>query len=179
MPITLIGYRGCGKTTLADPLADALGWTAIDADVELERRAGRTIRQIFETDGEPHFRALERDLIAELLTRDRLVLAAGGGAVLDPTTRQRMRAAGPVVWLHASAEVLAARIAADATTAARRPNLTADGGRLEVERLLAVREPLYRETATCAVSTEGRTSGQILAEVLRHVRPPAGQGAAP
>ena len=87
MVITLIGYRGTGKSTLASPLAQRLGWDWIDADVELERRAGRSIQSIFATDGEPEFRRLERELLAELLLRDRLVIAAGGGAVNPPRMR--------------------------------------------------------------------------------------------
>ena len=73
MVVTLIGYRGTGKTSVAGPLAARLGFEAIDADAEIEQRAGRTIRQIFAETGEPVFRALERDVMAELLGRRRLV----------------------------------------------------------------------------------------------------------
>src|SRR6202044_765873 len=145
MVVTLIGYRGTGKTSIAPPLARLLGFAALDADTELERRAGRTIREIFAAVGEPDFRAEESALLAELLGSDRLVLAAGGGAVLDPETRGRMRAAGPVVWLRAPIETIEGQTAADPTTSERRPNLTTNGGRLEIETLLAIREPLYRE----------------------------------
>ncbi len=147
MVITLIGYRGSGKSTLAAPLAERLGWDWIDADVEIERRAGKTIREIFKDSGEPAFRQWERDVLADLLSRSNLVVAAGGGAILDPATRESMRSAGLVVWLKASLETLAARIESDPTTAARRPNLTAAGGLGEIEKLLARREPLYRQCA--------------------------------
>jgi shikimate kinase len=166
MVVTLIGYRGTGKTSVAPPLALCLAFAAIDADAELERRAGRSIRQIFETDGEPAFRALESALLAELLGRDRLVIAAGGGAVLDSETRHRMRSAGPVVWLRARVETVERQIAADPTTRERRPNLTADGGRREIETLLAVREPLYRETATLTVDIDGRSIDEIVGEIV-------------
>ncbi len=73
MVVTLIGYRGTGKTSVAPPLAARLKFESIDADAELERRAGQTIREIFESEGEPGFRARERELLAELLDRDRLV----------------------------------------------------------------------------------------------------------
>ena len=102
MILTLIGTRGTGKSTVAPLLAERLGWDWIDADVELERRAGRSIREIFASDGEPVFRALERQNLLELLQRDRLVLAAGGGAILNADTRRDFRAAGPVVWLQAT-----------------------------------------------------------------------------
>lgn len=153
MLITLIGYRGCGKSTVAPALAARLGWDWVDADTVLEAKAGKSIREIFAESGEPEFRRLERETLVELLQRDRLVLAAGGGAVLNPETRADFRKAGPVVWLRADVATLEARIAADATTAARRPNLTSAGGTAEIAQLLAGREPLYRETATLVLDS--------------------------
>lgn len=143
MVITLIGYRGSGKSTVAVPLAERLGWDWVDADVEIERRAGKSIREIFSEAGESAFRRDEVDVLADLLRRDKLVIAAGGGAILNPETCTRMRNAGLVVWLKASIETLAERIIADPATAERRPNLTQTGGRKEIETLLAEREPLY------------------------------------
>ena len=80
MNLTLIGYRATGKTTLARLLAERLGWDWIDADVEIERVAGKTIARIFAEDGEPAFRDIEAGVIAELAGRPNLVIAAGGGA---------------------------------------------------------------------------------------------------
>lgn len=171
MVITLIGYRGTGKSTLAAPLAQRLGWEWIDADVELERRAGRSITDIFATDGELEFRRLERALLAELLTRDRWVIAAGGGAILNDATRAEMNAAGPVIWLRASADTIERRLATDPTTGRRRPNLTATGGRAEIERLLAAREPLYRACATITLDTDDVPIEPLVAEVLRQLPP--------
>lgn len=165
MIITLIGTRGTGKTTVAPLLAAKLGWDWIDADVELERTAGRTIREIFATDGEPVFRRLERESLINLLRRDRLVLAAGGGAILNADTRRDFRAAGPVVWLQARPETVAARVLADLLTAARRPNLTASGGIEEFRTILQQREPRYRETATICVATDDRSADEIAAEI--------------
>ncbi len=152
----LIGPRGAGKTTAARLAAGRLGWAWIDTDAEVERRAGRSIADIFASDGEPAFRSVEAAVLAELCAKERLVVATGGGAVLDPDSRRRMREAGLVVWLHAPAEVLWGRIRADATTAARRPDL-AGGGLAEVERVLAAREALYRECAHAAIDTSART----------------------
>jgi shikimate kinase len=163
--VCLVGYRGCGKSTLAPLLARAWGWDWIDADVELERQAGRSVKELFETEGESGFRTRERNLVAELLRQDRLVLATGGGAVLNETTRSEMRGAGPVVWLRASAEELHARIAGDPSTTARRPNL-AGGGLAEVAEMLSRREPLYREVASVVVDVAGKAPNSILAEVL-------------
>jgi shikimate kinase len=169
MIVTLIGYRGTGKTTLAPRLAARWGWDWVDADVELERRTGRTIRDIFARDGEPEFRRLERQTLVDLLQRDRLVLAAGGGAVLNADTRRDLQAAGPVVWLQACAETIARRLAGDDSTAERRPNLTAAGGLDEIRTLLAQREPLYRNTATLMVATDGRTMDELADEIVRRL----------
>ena len=178
MIITLVGYRGTGKSTIAAALAGRLGWDAVDADFEIERRAGRSIRDIFESGGETAFRTAERQVMADLLAGHRHVIAAGGGAVLDADTRREMTAAGPVVWLRASLETILARLAADASTRDRRPSLTDKDPRAEVESLLARREPLYREVATCTVDTDGRTPEAIVAEVWERLPAAIREGAA-
>uniref|UniRef100_A0A7C4QP64 Shikimate kinase n=1 Tax=Schlesneria paludicola TaxID=360056 RepID=A0A7C4QP64_9PLAN len=170
MVITLIGYRGSGKTAAAERLAASLGWEWIDADAELERRAGRTIAEIFAADGEAEFRRRERELLRELLQRARLVLSAGGGAVLHAETRREMREAGPVIWLQADVETLARRMAADPTTRDRRPQLTNLGGLAEIQAVLAVREPLYRETAALTVDTSTRSVEEVVEEILAGLR---------
>ncbi len=165
MRITLIGYRGCGKSTLAPLLARRMNCGWVDADVVIEQQAGCTIKEIFAREGEPGFRQREAAVLAELLRRDPLVIAAGGGAILNAQTRQLMRAAGPVIWLQAPLETLAARIAGDATTAERRPNL-AGGGTAEIAQMLAFREPLYRETATLTLDTGSRPPAELVDEIL-------------
>ena len=87
MNLSLIGYRGTGKTTLARLLARQLVWEWVDADVEIELRAGKSIASIFVDDGEPKFRDLEGQVIVELAGRDRLVIATGGGVVLREENR--------------------------------------------------------------------------------------------
>jgi shikimate kinase len=160
MVITLIGYRGSGKTAVAQSLAARLGWSWIDADAVIEEAAGCTIKEIFAAEGESGFRDRERRAVAALLTRDKLVLAAGGGAILNRDTRRDTKAAGPVVWLQASVDKLAERINADPTTAGRRPNL-AGGGIDEISRLLAEREPLYRECASHSIYTDNLDVSEI------------------
>ncbi len=167
MILTLIGYRAVGKTTLARLLAERLDWDWIDADVEIERRAGKSIARILAEEGEPAFRDLEAEVIAELCRRDRLVLAAGGGAPLRPESRRAMRAAGKVVWLTARPETILARMAADATTNVRRPNLTAAPPLEEIVTLLKQREPVYRQSADWTVDTEGRTPESLVEEILK------------
>jgi shikimate kinase len=165
MPITLIGYRGCGKSTVGNLLAERLGREFVDADAEIERRAGRTIRQIFDESGEAEFRRIEREVMAELLRRENAVVAAGGGAVLDERTRDDLRNSGPVVWLRAGIETLIERIESDPVTRQRRPDLTAGGGRREVEDLLAIRGPIYARCATFVVDADKLTAAEIADQI--------------
>lgn len=166
MNIVLIGYRATGKSMLARLLAERLGWDWIDADVEVERRAGKAIARIFAEDGEPAFRELEAQVTCELCRRDRLVLAAGGGAPLRAETRQAMRAGGKVVWLVARPETILARMAADPTTPGRRPSLTGRGELEEIVHLLSIREPIYRQTAHLVVDTDQRDPDALAEEIL-------------
>ncbi|MGQ0635189.1 MAG: shikimate kinase [Planctomycetaceae bacterium] len=171
MVISLIGYRGSGKSTVAAPLSARLGWSWTDADQIVEEAAGRSIGEIFASEGEAGFRRRERETLARLLTGDRLVLAAGGGAVLNADTRREFRAAGPVVWLRARLPTLAARIAADPGTALRRPKL-AGGGAAEIAQLLAAREPLYRECATLTLDTDDLSADEIVLRICEELRLP-------
>ena len=166
MVITLIGYRGVGKSTIAPLLATRLGWNWIDADVEIEQRAGRSISEIFELEGEPGFRSRESGVLGDLLARQHLVIAAGGGAILDPLNRAAIRAAGPAIWLTASLDSIHSRIHTDSTTATRRPSLTGQDPRQEIATLLARRTPFYEETAHLVVDTEGRNPASIIDEIL-------------
>jgi shikimate kinase len=177
MVITLIGYRGSGKSTVAQALAARLNWGWFDADAVVEEAAGCTIKDIFAAHGESGFRERERRVIAELLTRDKIVLAAGGGAILNHETRREMKAAGPVVWLQASVARLAARIESDPATAGRRPNL-AGGGIDEISRLLAEREPLYRECASLSVFTDNLGVAEIVDRIATALGSPLIKGPA-
>jgi shikimate kinase len=170
MILTLIGYRATGKTTLARLLAEQLAWDWIDADVEIERRADKSIARIFAEQGEPAFRDIEAQVIADLCRRDRLVLAAGGGAPLRPESRQAMRKGGKVVWLTAHPETILRRMSGDATTAARRPNLTDKDPLDEILHVLERREPIYRESAHIVVDTEGKTPAELVVEIIGRLK---------
>jgi shikimate kinase len=166
----LIGYRGSGKTTVAAALAGRLGWPWLDADHELERRASRSIREIFEQEGEQGFRDRESAILAELAQRDGCIFALGGGAVLREENRRVTAGRGRVVWLRATPEALFARINADPTTTARRPNLTAKGGLEEIRGLLQEREPLYAAWADLEVNAEGLTPDTIAEAICTQLR---------
>ncbi|MEM9351901.1 MAG: shikimate kinase [Planctomycetota bacterium] len=164
--VALIGYRGTGKTTVAQLLARSLSYDWVDADVEVELRAGKSIAAIFADEGEQAFRDAESLVVAQLCGREHTVLALGGGAVLRGDNRKHIARCGAVVWLTAGAETLVSRLEGDPTTRARRPNLTNRGGQQEIRTLLAEREPIYRACATHTVDTEGKPPAEVAAEVL-------------
>lgn len=166
MNIILIGYRGSGKSTVGPLLADRLGYACVDADTRLQRREGRTIKDIFDRDGEPAFRDLESELLKDLVAGDRQVLALGGGVVLRRENRDVLRNAGFVVWLAAEVDTLRERIEADAATATARPNLTASGGRDEIVALLAQREPLYRACADLVLDTTHASPEELVEAII-------------
>jgi len=167
--IALIGYRGTGKTTVAQVLAERLHYHWVDADDEIESRSGTTIAEIFADSGEDAFRDLEATVVADLCSRSTTVIAMGGGAVLREENQKCLANCQAVVWLTASAEAIQERISADPSTGARRPNLTNHGGRTEIEVLLAQREPIYRACATLVVDTEGRAPAEIAVEIATHI----------
>jgi len=151
MNVLLIGYRGTGKTTVARHIAERLGWNWLDADVELERRAGKSIAAMFAEDGEQAFRDLESQVLADVVNLEDAIIALGGGVVGREANRDLLRGRPGVVWLQASPETLHARIEADAVTASRRPNLTLHGGLTEIAMLLAK----LRSDADCLESFTG------------------------
>ncbi len=122
--LALVGYRGTGKTTVGKILADRLDLRFLDADLEIEARAGRSILSIFAESGEPVFRDWEEHTLRELVEHHpAAVLASGGGAVLRPSNRRLLLDFGFVVWLHAEPAELAQRLVADLRTGTERPAL--------------------------------------------------------
>jgi shikimate kinase len=163
--IFLIGSRASGKSTVARLLARCLTWDYVDADELIEARYGRRIRRIFADEGENGFRDKEELILAEICRRQHHVVATGGGVVLRPANRDRLRAAGTCVWLTADAGTLWRRISADPETAEHRPSLSV-GGQTEVEELLGQRSPLYEGCADWAVDTVGRNPARVVEEIL-------------
>jgi shikimate kinase len=167
MVISLIGYRASGKSSIAPRLAKKLGWEWLDSDRVIEQKAGCSIPDLFASQGEAAFRQLESAVLAELLQKDQLVLATGGGVILNPQNRLLLRAAGPVVWLHASLQTLVSRLSRDRRHGSSRPSLTGLPIDQEVAQVLAIREPLYRETATLTVHSDGEPLEQVNRRILR------------
>lgn len=149
---------GSGKTTVGRLLADRLGFAYLDSDEEIERKTGRTVREIFETDGEAAFREEETAALRDALyCANDTVIGVAGGAVLDPDNRDCIARAGTVVWLRGPVALLAHR----AQRGEHRPLLDGDA-ESALRRLYAEREPIYAELADLVVDIDGRTPGQIV-----------------
>lgn len=167
--LVLIGLMGAGKTTVGELCASRLGRPFVDTDQLVEAGTGRSVAEIFTSDGEAAFRALEQQAVIDACESPQpLVIACGGGAVLDPESRKRLRGSGVVVWLRAAPAELAARVRDHLPD---RPLLPAPGAEQELERLTELRVAAYEATAHLAVDTDGRsiedTVDTVLAEVAR------------
>lgn len=165
----LCGFRGTGKSSVAEILAGRLGRPRVDLDERIRERTGRTIADIFREGGEPQFRHWEAIVLAEIVREASSVVALGGGTILTPENRQRIRESGVCFWLDADAETLAARIEADAVTATQRPPLTSLPAADEVRVLLARREPHYKDAADHRIDTRGKTLSRIADDILEIV----------
>ncbi|CAB4581999.1 unannotated protein [freshwater metagenome] len=162
--LVLVGLMGAGKSTVARVLGERLGRRVVDSDAVIEARTGRTVREIFETDGEPAFRTMETAALLDALDDpEPLVIAAAGGVVLREENRRALARPGVrVVWLAADPSVLVERV----RSGGHRPALDQDpAGTLR--RMHETREPLYREVADLIVSVDGRTVNDVVEAILR------------
>lgn len=147
--IALVGLMGAGKTTVGRRLAAALHLPFVDADAEIERAAGRSVRDIFAQFGEAEFRRGEREVICRLLKDPPHVLATGGGAYMDAGTRERMKESAITVWLKAPLDVLMRRV----ERRDDRPLLKGDDPQAVMRRLMDERYPIYAEADIVVEST--------------------------
>lgn len=166
--VFLVGPMGAGKTTIGRQLARLLKREFLDSDREIEQRTGANIPLIFELEGETGFRARERGVIDDLTRLPGIVLATGGGAILDPENRRHLAERGTVVYLETSVEQQLARTGRDRN----RPLLQTEDPKRRLEELLATRDPLYREIADLTVLTDGRTARDVVNRILRAIKPP-------
>lgn len=157
----LIGPMGAGKSSIGRRLAQRFGLPCIDLDAEIEQRTGASVATIFEIEGEAGFRRRESDLLAELVAREGIVLATGGGAVLVPANQALLRERGFVVWLQASVEQQLQRLARDR----KRPLLDAPDRRERLEQLALERDPIYGGLADCSVGGAGESCEHAAARV--------------
>ena len=157
---------GAGKTTIGRQLANELSLEFFDSDHEIEARTGVTIPHIFDIEGESGFRKREKSVIDELTQKKGIVLATGGGAVLDPENRQNLRTRGTAIYLYANIETLLKRTAKDRN----RPLLQTEDPRSKLESLFDIRDPLYRETADIIVDTDKENIRSSVQEILQALK---------
>ncbi len=163
--VSLIGFRGTGKSSLARPLASRLNRRVVDLDQLIIEREQRSIADIFQQDGEDVFRDIESRLLKEQLAMPPAVISTGGGIVIRPAHRVWLKSAGPVVWLDASAETIFQRLKNDQTTATFRPALTNLSELDEIKHLLELRRPWYQEASTIHLRTDHKSVDELLAEL--------------
>jgi len=163
--IFLVGPMGAGKSAVGRQLARTLHLTFMDSDDEIESRTGVDIPFIFEKEGEAGFRKREAAAIDDLTKIDGVVLATGGGAIVDAQGRSHLGGRGFVVYLHTTVEQQFAR-----TNRGRERPLLENGDRREIlESLLEVRDPLYREIADLVVETDGRKVHSVANEIIQQI----------
>ncbi|MEN8107976.1 MAG: shikimate kinase AroK [Pseudomonadota bacterium] len=158
----LTGPMGAGKSTIGRQLARLLQLDFHDSDHEIEIRTGVDIPLIFEIEGETGFRKREAAVIDELTQMPAIVLATGGGAILDPDNRKHLTERGHVIYLHTSVKQQLRRTSRDRT----RPLLQTEDPQQKLTDLMQVREPLYRETADLVVDTDGKRVREVVHEIL-------------
>ncbi len=162
--LLLTGYRGCGKSVVGKLLSEMLSRNLIDTDVEIEKKEGRSIAEIFADVGELGFRDLESLQISCLrCLKEPAIISLGGGAILRSENRKQIRELGFTVWLQASAETLHGRIENDHATQSRRPKLSKLGDLEEILAILEDRLAWYNEVADLAVDTNDLSMEQVAA----------------
>lgn len=163
--IFLIGPMGVGKTTIGRNLANHMGRDFVDSDREIEERTGASIPLIFDLEGEAGFRKREHEILDELTQRKNIILATGGGAVLDKRNRAWLRQRGWVVYLHAALEHLLKRTEKNRN----RPLLQTENPQQRLKQILEERAPLYADTADLSVETSRFSVPQVIKHIIMHL----------
>jgi len=161
--IFLTGPMGAGKSTIGRQLAKQLSMSFHDSDHEIEQRTGVDIPLIFELEGEAGFRKREAEVIDTLTRLPGIVLATGGGAILDPENRTRLASRGKVIYLHTSVDQQLSRTRHDRN----RPLLQTPDPRTTLEELLAIRDPLYRDVADLVIETDGMHVRDVVRKIVK------------
>ncbi len=171
MNIVLTGYRGSGKSTVGRRLAERLGMSFVDTDNLIEQREGRSIRQVVESRGWSHFRHIEKDIIREISRHENLVIASGGGAVLDPENVTALKENGLIIWLQAEEKALSERVNGDSRSPNQRPPLSGGKTPEEFEAMLLSRARIYRETSQIQIDTTDLDIETIVKRVVAALEP--------
>ena len=174
MNIILLGYRGSGKTTAGRTLAEQLGYAFVDIDTEICRRfGGRTVAEIWQTDGEPRYRAVEVEVTELYCGRDDQVIALGGGTIMQPGAKAAVLANDDSIkiYLRATPAQLDQRISSDTRNVGLRPSLGKFKDNLEeVTHMLSLREPTYLEAADVVIDVGELSPDEVVAALAKAVR---------
>ena len=169
MNLVLIGYRGTGKSTVAELLATRLGWRAVSTDAQIVEKAQKKIPDIVSGEGWEHFRDLETEVCLALKEQDCLVIDSGGGIILRPENMEALKPNGLVFWLTATVSTITRRIADDT----QRPALTAGKTFVEeIQEVLTERTPKYQAVADHTIATDDLSPEEIASHILTIARPP-------
>ncbi|WP_328702051.1 shikimate kinase [Alicyclobacillus fructus] len=160
--VALIGFMGCGKSTVGPVLAGLLGYEFIDLDLDIQRTAGRTIPEIFEQDGEQAFRVMEAECLARCAQLSEIVVAPGGGVVIAQENRRLLRGAFHAVYLRARPQTIAARLREEAE---HRPLLRGHPLEERIRSLMSERSAFYDEVASQIVDVDGKSPETIAEEI--------------
>lgn len=166
MNLVLIGSRAAGKTIVGKRLSTCLGKVFVDTDDLIEECQGTHIGEIVKSHGWDYFRAIERKVISEISNHDDLIIAAGGGVVLEPENIDALKRNGFIIWLRADVRVLLQRMAKDRRTATGRPSLTGRGVLEELKEILTQREGLYEKASEVQVDTSALQVEGVVEAVL-------------
>jgi len=166
MNIILIGYRSSGKSTVGKMLANLLEREFVDIDETIEKRHKKSISDIVKSHGWDYFRMIERDVIKEVSKRDNLVIAPGGGAVLNSDNVRALKKKGFMIWLVADCETIRKRMEADKRTKKLRPPLTDKGTTEELEEIIALRIPFYKSVSDAEVETSNLDVNEVVKEII-------------
>ena len=162
----LTGYRGSGKSSVAKQLSVRLSLPVIDLDDEIERAAGKSIKEIFAEAGEQGFRDQEAAALQRVVNEPKSIISLGGGAILRPENRECIKQHGVCVWLQVDAATAEARLSSDPTTGARRPSLTDLDWRKEIETQLELRRPIYAAAADYEVDTTKPSLDEVVDAII-------------
>ena len=170
MNIVLIGYRCSGKSTVGKIIAKKLKRDFLDTDVMIEEEAGSSIEEIISIDGWEHFREVEKCIIKTVSGSSNLVLATGGGIVMDVDNVKNLKKGGFIVWLRGDIDVLRARMEKDHRSGNKRPSLTGEDPVKEIRKVLDIRDPLYSQAGDFVVDTSCLSLQEVADSIINEVQ---------
>ena len=170
MNLFLIGYRCSGKTTVGKSIAMTIDWSFVDSDLLIIKKNGNSIKDIIDTAGWDAFRRMERSTMRQICTKDRQVVATGGGVVLDADNIKAMKTSGTVVWLEASAASIQERMRQDKKTEDFRPALTDKGWMEEINVMLLKRNPYYESASDFSIHTDDVPLDEITQNIIQKIK---------